>query len=258
MLKYFTFSLLIRKEIFRKVIMQKNILDEIANNSIYGKGLGLITTEYCGNIFRKYMIGKSVLELGPADGVMTNQLFNDWNEDYTAVDGSNIFIENLKKKHIGIKTENYFFEEYMPNRKFDNIILGHVLEHVDDPTLVLKLCASWLNVGGVLLAAVPNSNSLHRQAAVLMGILSSVNSFSEKDKRHGHKRVFNFDSFNKLFIESELHIIESGGYWLKPLSDGQIESSWTKEMINAYLKLGELYPKIAGEIYIIAKLKECE
>jgi len=48
---------------------------------------------------------------------------------------------------------------------------GHVLEHVDDPVAVLRLVKSWLKPGGRVLAAVPNARSIHRQAAVIMGLL---------------------------------------------------------------------------------------
>jgi hypothetical protein len=41
---------------------------------------------------------------------------------------------------------------------------------------------------------------------------------------------------------------------LKPVSNKQIETSWNPEMLNAFMKLGERYPDIAGEIYVIARL----
>lgn len=43
-----------------------------------------------------------------------------------------------------------------------------------------------------------------------------------------------------------------GGYWLKPVANEQIMSSFTEDMVHAFMKLGERYPDIAGEIYIIA------
>lgn len=232
---------------------EKEILQNIACHSIYGKGIGAITTKYCGNIFGRYMRESSVLELGPADGIMTEILWEKWGENYTAIDGAYKFVEDLKNRYPGIHAETIIFEDYKPDNKFDNIILGHVLEHVCDPVGILKLCKTWLNEGGIILSAVPNSASLHRQAAVKMGLLEKIDSFSEKDKRHGHKRVFSYESFYECFLKADLSIVARGGYWLKPLSDKQIEKSWDNDLINAYLELGEKYPEIAGEIYIIAK-----
>ena len=43
-----------------------------------------------------------------------------------------------------------------------------------------------------------------------------------------------------------------GGYWMKPLSNRQLEAHWTPAMIEAFMQLGERYPDIAGEIYVLA------
>lgn len=232
-----------------------NRLSQISNNSIYAKGLGKITAQYCGKIFLKYMKCGSVLELGPAEGIMTEVLFPVYSKDYTVVDGSEKFMNILLNEYPGIKGEMVLFENYNPGRKYNNIILGHVLEHVENPIVILKKCREWLMDNGVILAAVPNKYSIHRQAAVEMKLLDKVDTFSEKDKRHGHRRVFDSKMLIECFIESGFKVIKSGGYWLKPLSDYQIEKDWSEDMIEAFLKLGEQYPQIAGELYVIADNK---
>lgn len=238
------------KEIDKK--QEKDRLDGISQNSIYAKGISETTIKYCGKIFERYMIKGSVLELGPAEGVMTDYLWENWMRDYTVVDGAESFISALKKKYNNIATCVSLFEEYKPERRFKNIILGHVLEHVIDPVGLLRLCSQWLEDDGMVLCAVPNSDSLHRQAAVQMGLIKSVTTFSDKDRRHGHRRVFGYDSFYQTFLEAGLKVKIRGGYWLKPLADNQIEETWSPELVDAYLQLGEKYPEIAGEIYIVA------
>ena len=54
------------------------------------------------------------------------------------------------------------------------------------------------------------------------------------------------------FMSAGLRIDVFGGYWLKPLSNSQIESQWTQAMLDAFMQLGERYPDIAGEIYVLA------
>ena len=238
-----------------------NELDEIAIESIYAEGVAVDTMKYCCQLFLDNMKKGSVLELGPAEGLMTGiiyknkEYFDSWSggKDYSIVEGSKVFSDSLRKRYPMIKLHNMYFEEFDSNRKYDNIILGHVLEHVDNPLEILSKYKEYLTSGGRILAAVPNANSIHRQAAVRMGLLKSIYDFSEKDKRHGHQRVFDFDSFESIFINSGYRIVKKGGYWLKPLSDGQINNTWSKDMINAFLSLGEKYPDIAGEIYIIAE-----
>lgn len=123
---------------------ERKRVTNIARKAGYSEGVMHYTTVYCGEIFRRYMKFGSVLELGPAEGVMTDILFPAFSEDYTIVDGADFFVESAKKRHPGIKGEACLFEDYKPGRKFDNIILGHVLEHVENPVEILKLCSTWL------------------------------------------------------------------------------------------------------------------
>ena len=53
-------------------------------------------------------------------------------------------------------------------------------------------------------------------------------------------------------LKSGLTIEIFGGYWLKPVSNSQIEATWSDELLDAYMALGERYPDIASEIYVIA------
>lgn len=56
-----------------------------------------------------------------------------------------------------------YFEEYSPDEKFDVIIMGFVLEHVDNPDLILERYRHFLKPGGRLYIAVPNAKSLNRR-----------------------------------------------------------------------------------------------
>ncbi len=229
---------------------KQNVLEH-ARTAHYSEGVMQNTTEYCGMVFRRFMNNGNVLELGPAEGIMTDLLYPFFH-DYTVVDGADFFIETIKKRHPGIKGYVSLFEEFTPNQKYENIVLGHVLEHVENPMEILKHCSQWLTKTGRILAAVPNANSIHRQAAVLMGMLESKYQLNDTDRKNGHRRVYDLSSLRQDFSDAGLKIFASGGYWLKPESNGQINSYWTQEMINAFCILGESYPDIAGEIYVVA------
>jgi SAM-dependent methyltransferase len=172
----------------------------------------------------------------------------------TLVDGSALFCDELRKKYPDAEVCHSLFEDYCTDKKFQTIILGHVLEHVSDPVLVLCHIKQFLAEDGCILAAVPNANSIHRQTAVLMGLIPNVKTFSELDKHHGHMRVYTIEEFKSDFISACLYVEKLGGYWLKPLTNSQIEKSWTTEMIETFMKLGEQYPDIAAEIYVVARL----
>lgn len=230
-------------------------LDNISKNSLYNFGANLKTIEYSFDILKRYLKAgtDSILEMGPAEGVMTDFLV-PLAKDITIVEGSELFASDLKRRYPKADIHCSLFEDFHPEKKYDVIVMGHVLEHVEDPVAILEKAKDWLDDDGFIFAAVPNAHSIHRQAAVLMGLQEKENSMSELDWYHGHRRVYNIEEFNEDFMNAGLKIRKCGGYWLKPVSDRQIEESWTPEMLKAFMVLGESYPEIAAEIYIIAGL----
>jgi hypothetical protein len=65
--------------------------------------------------------------------------------------------------------------------------------------------------------------------------------------------VYDPESFRADFTAAGLRLELFGGYWLKPLSNAQIERDWDHRMLDAFMRLGERYPDIAAEIYVIAR-----
>ena len=229
-------------------------LENIAQKSMYAHGIDGHNVQYSGKIFMRHLVQGSVLELGPAEGLMTDILYPMFMKDYTIVDGSSLFVQQIKTRHPDITAFTSLFEEFAPNRKYNNIILGHVLEHVIDPVEILKLCKEWLctDSPSVVLATVPNASSIHRQVGLAMDLLNKLNEFSDKDRQHGHRRVFFRDEFAECFAKAGLTISKFGGYYLKPLSNRQIEEQWSQDLINAFMALGEDYPEIAADMYVVA------
>jgi 2-polyprenyl-3-methyl-5-hydroxy-6-metoxy-1,4-benzoquinol methylase len=235
-------------------ILERERINTIAKNSWYADGANRASVFYMTSVFSRHWKPDSCLELGPAEGLTTDELVNHFT-DLTCVDGAEAFCESLRKRHPRIRTINSLFECFEPNRTFDTIVLGHVLEHVVDPRGLLTQICPWLKTYGRLLACVPNARSIHRQMAVLMGILETEYSLNATDIHHGHRRVYDLESFRSEFLETGYVIEVIGGYWLKPISNRQIEDSWTPEMLHAAMRVGERYPEIAGEIYVVARSK---
>ncbi len=228
-------------------------LQKIAEHSLYANGVSRAMVEYSFVVFSKYLRRGNILELGPAEGVMTD-LFVKAGRDVTVVEGAEKFCNDLTQRHPSIKVHHSMFEDFKTDQKFNNIVLGHVLEHVDNPVKVLKYVKKFLKKSGVILVAVPNANSIHRQAAVAMGLLKKENALNELDIHHGHQRVYSIPELRKDFEKAGLKVKKISGYWLKPVSNKQIDESWTAEMIAAFMKLGEKYPDISAEIFIVATL----
>lgn len=232
---------------------EKNRIEEISKVSLYSSGINKSTIEYSFSILNRHLRGENILEMGPAEGVMTELLVKT-GKALTLVEGSSLFCDDLSKRYPEAKVVNALFEEFEPEEKFDTIVLGHVLEHVEDPVDIVSRAGKWLKPEGKIFAAVPNARSVHRQAAVIMGLLPQEDALNDLDIHHGHRRVYNPESLRSDFTKSGLKVDIYGGYWLKPISNRQLEEDWTEEMIDAFMMLGERYPDIAGEIYVLASL----
>lgn len=231
---------------------ERERLEAIAADSWYEQWVNAAGIRYGGEIFARHWRGGRCLELGPAEGVMTEKLVGRF-EDVVVVDGSEHFCSMLRERFPDIEVVCALFEDYEPSGTFDAVVLGHVLEHVADPVVLLQAVRPWLSEGGSVYAAVPNARSVHRQAAVLMGALETEHTFNESDRHHGHRRIYDPERLRADFLAAGFDISVFGGYWLKPLSIGQITRDWTPEMLEAFMALGERYPDIAGEIYVIAR-----
>ena len=148
-------------------------LQAISEVSTYSAGVMPTAITYSYQLLQRHMRGETVLEMGPAEGVMTERLVAS-GKLVTVVEGSALFCDSLRQRFPHIEVVHSLFEDYTPARRFDTVVLGHVLEHVQDPVDVLRRVKAWLAPSGCVFAAVPNSRSIHRQAAVLMGLLPQV------------------------------------------------------------------------------------
>ena len=198
---------------------------------------------------KEHIKGPLGLELGSAEGEMTQYLINDF-EYLTSVDGSKELLDMIPHYANHDKVQS-FFENYKPNNKFNTIIMEHILEHVDNPVEVLNLGKEWLDKDDVMLLGVPNANSFHRLAAVKMGMLKTPDELNSRDHQLGHQRVYTMDTFINDIKKAELKVIKTGGVYFKPLSNGQIEQNWTNEMMEGFYELGKDFPNNCAEIYAI-------
>lgn len=234
---------------------EKSKLKEISNDVIYSAGFNGKLINYRALELSRHFKENTVLELGCADGLMTEMLLRHFNK-VVAVDGAAKYCNEVKSKirHKNLTVICSLFEDLKLDEKFDTIIIAHILEHVDDPVQLIKTAKEWLNDDGVILVDVPNANSLHRQAGVKMGLLNKCDELNDLDKKLGHRRVYTPDTLRKDIASAGLKIKEMGGVFLKPLTNSQVEKWWTEEMMDAFYELGKDYPEIAGEIYAVCQL----
>lgn len=228
----------------------KNRLDRLGFSS--HRGLNARVIDYRYEKLSKFFCGNTCLEMGSSDGRGLPFLLDRF-DSVVAVDGSPAAIDEIEERFIDPRLTAVcsFFEDLCLDQKFDTVLMGHILEHVDCPRQVIEVGMRHLADGGVIIADVPNANSIHRHMGVHMGLLPRTNSLNAADRSIGHQRVYHRHEFEREFTDLGLTITHSGGFFLKPLSNAQIEAHFDTEQINALFELGGTFPDIAAEIYVV-------
>src|ERR1035441_1214765 len=166
--------------------------EQVARTFDYFEGVCAAAAEYSLGIVKRHLVGKRILEVGPANGYMTRSLAKDF--DLTMVEPSETNCQKLRQSFPRAQVISTLVEDFTPSERFDSILLCHLLDHVRDPEQVVRMAGNWLSPGGKIIAISPNSDSLHRQAAVGMGLLPAVNAFSERDKVQGDRKSTRLNS----------------------------------------------------------------
>lgn len=204
----------------------------------------------------------NVLELGSFKGDFTQRLL-DCFSDVTCVEASEVAIVEARKKlyNQSVQLIHAPFETAQLPRRYDNIVLTHVLEHLDNPVAVLeRICTEWLSDGGRLFVACPNANAPSRQIAVKMGLISHNTAVTPAEAEHGHHRTYTLDTLEQDAVSAGLHIVQRSGIFFKALANFQWDRLLQTDIIStAYLDgcyaLGQQYPDLCSTIFLVCESK---
>ena len=213
--------------------------------------------QYMIRSFAPFFTKTNVLELGSCEGEFTKRLLPYFN-DITCVEASQVATEKACEK-LGNKVViiNDLFETVGLSKKYDNIILTHVLEHMDDPIKLLRLInGKWLSDSGKLFVVCPNANAPSRQIAVKMGLISHVQVVTDAEVKHGHTRTYSFDTLEYDLKLSGLDVVYKSGIFFKALANFQWDKLLKTDIISTeYLdgcyKLGQNYPDLCSSIFFV-------
>ncbi len=196
---------------------------------------------------RKTFNGLKILDLGLGRGYVCEK-FDRVFDDYTVLEADDRIISLFTESHPNIRANivQTNFEDYISFEKYDIIVLGFVLEHVDHPIDLIKKYKDYLKDDGTLYASVPNAESLNRRIGILSGMISDIYELSENDIALGHKRYYDKKSFMSDCLEAGLKIDTMEGVFLKPLSSKQMVGlNLNNNIIDAYVRVGRDYPELS-------------
>jgi SAM-dependent methyltransferase len=197
----------------------------------------------------------SLLELGLGHGYST-PLFSRTLARHVVLEGSPAVIAKFRKKSPGCRAEiiETYFETFESIERFDAIVMGFVLEHVDNPAEILAHFRQFLTPNGNLFVAVPNAESMNRRLGHLAGLLPDMYALSENDVLLGHKRFYNVGSLKIELQTAGYDVQRIEGIYLKPVTTRQLVSlDLDANVIDALCKLGVDYPELSCGILALAK-----
>lgn len=145
--------------------------------------------------------------------------------------------------------------------RFDNVVVTHVLEHLDDPVAVLRRVADeWLADGARAFLACPNAHAPSRQIAVRMGLLSHATAVTEAERAHGHRRTYTLEALEQDALAAGMRVLHRSGIFFKALANYQWDRLLGTDVISeGYLDgcyaLGQQYPDLCSSVFVVCEAR---
>lgn len=203
----------------------------------------------------------SLLELGSFKGDFTRRLV-PYFDDITCVEASDEAIAEARERlaeRDRVTFINGVFETAILPKRYNNIVLTHVLEHLDDPVLVLRrINDEWLADNGRFFLICPNANAPSRQIAVKMGLISHNAAVTPAEAEHGHRCTYTLDTLERDAVGAGLKVVHRSGIFFKALANFQWDRLLqtdivSKEYLEGCYKLGQLYPDLCSSIFLMCE-----
>ncbi len=148
--------------------------------------------------------GVRVLDVGCRDGYLSDRIFK--NSDITGLDVDTAALDrfaNRSSRHgnsfvtmLGDLNQRLVFAD----ASFDAILMGEVIEHVIDPSLLLRECARILRPNGLLVGSTPNAARWDKRLRLLAG--ADPKEFSDPT----HLQYFTLTSLRTTLVSSFKHV----------------------------------------------------
>jgi SAM-dependent methyltransferase len=207
----------------------------------------ILLTWYPQRVLHHAGAARSLLELGLGHGYTTD-IFSARFARHVVLEGSPAVIRNFRDKHPDCRAEivETWFEKFETDERFDVIVMGFILEHVDDPLLIIRRCRNLLTPGGRMFLAVPNAEVLNRRLGQLAGMLDDVTALSENDVLLGHQRFYTVATLSADIEQAGCGVDRMEGIYLKPFTTRQMVSlQLDRKVIDALCSAGIDYPELS-------------
>ena len=131
--------------------------------------------------------------------------------------------------------------------------MGFVLEHVEDPQVVLRRFKQFLAPGGRCFVLVPNAQSLHRRFGHAAGLLDDMMVLGQGDHELGHLRAYSLHTLTEELEQAGLRVLRKEGLFLKPFMTSQMKALDLSDAITtAMCTVAIDYPELSCALMLEA------
>ena len=172
---------------------------------VWRRGLAIMN-----DIEARRMGNASLLELGPADGGMTPCFDRQMEHLELAVVSSQRTVQDIAEDGV----------------RFDIVTACHILEHLrkhEQRDFLRSVRKVMSKNNGDLYVSVPNAGSLHRVVGVKRGVIKSVYDLGPRDKKAGHRKVFDVVQLGRLLDDHHFKVTARLPVLVKPFPDSSME-----------------------------------
>ncbi len=201
-----------------------------------------------------FVRGPYVLELGYVDGLWSESIL-ERGVQLDIVEGASAHATRARERFGQSPNARVFhmlFQEYRPDRPYDTIVAGDMLQYLHNPKAFLMKAQEWLRDDGRLIVTVPNARSMHRRIGALLNLEASPTNLNATERQVGSRRTFDRYELRALLTGSGYIVEALHGCFLKPLSSAQI-SEWRDALLRAFLEIGDELEDYCWFLYAICR-----
>jgi 2-polyprenyl-3-methyl-5-hydroxy-6-metoxy-1,4-benzoquinol methylase len=151
-----------------------------------------------------------LLDVGSAHGWFLNEAQNDFN--VCGIEPDRSMFEKVLSIGLPVRF-GYFPQVLEKNEKFDIIVFNDVIEHIPDVNNILDSCRKHLNINGLLVLNLPNTNGIFYIISKILckcGFYGMFERLWQKDYPSPHLHYFNKRNLVKLLTKKKFVIRSKG------------------------------------------------
>lgn len=201
-------------------------------------------------IARRLSPGQRVLELGCATGLMTVS-FAGAKAQVVGVDRSEQYLERARAR--GLEGATFVWGdvvEYDGDTPFDHVTATNLIHELPDPHGFLRRCRDRLVAGGHLHLSLQNPHSIHRLAALELGLIASLHEVSARGEQYATLQLYDAEQLAAMGEAAGLTLVDQEGVMLKPLPNDQM-AALPDLVLEGFLAVARHFPGHCAMNYLV-------